>query len=467
MDIASDDNEVELSQRQTRELAVGFVQALVACSQWPHSAYLKYFVKLLFDTNCSHETIQKVSEITDRSESYLYDIKSRGTASRNIFGMPYPVGTARPHRAVDSTIQKFLILHSRAKSNYRVLDSHVGIDLRASFNEFEHDESQSVSGKVAAISKEKIDKIRKHLHIRKCPHDFFDLFSCEKCRPGFVEAKLRELEVLPKDSIPYRQLKAEINGIEIHHHISKSQQKAYHQLLKNLKGTEAIAIADFGKVVTAADRCPLFVIVVVTVDFNELTQSKKYVYDHFLYGSKSQMFKNWDGAQICLQDFFRTVAATRYSKIDFFHDSYYGDFRNVNMLLFYGIMSEVYGIELVAHYFGAKHGKFLCDGFIGTGKRMIRCDLQFMKGDDIFDRFFAYKTFARIKRTSVKLLEDGIDDNLEDYVYQANKTSKIGKLGISRYYAFAFPSRGRVRAAVTSEHLENGVFDEFDVSPAL
>jgi len=206
---------------------------------------------------------------------------------------------------------------------------------------------------------------------------------------------------------------------------------------------------------------------VVTVDLDHQNQQKKYKYDHYLYGSKIGMFKNWNGAQICLQDFFRTVVAGRYSRMDIFHDSYYGDFRNANMLLFYGLMSEVYEITLFAHYFSSKHGKFLCDGFFGTGKRMIRCDLQFMKGDDIFDRFFAYKTFARIRRTSVKLFDDSIEDNIDDYIYKASKNSKIGSLGISRYYAFSFPSRGRVRAALTSNLLENGTFEEFDVFPEL
>jgi len=66
MDI-DEDLSITLNQQQIFELAIAFVQVLAACSQSPHSAFLKFFVQLLFMCGCSHETIVKVSEITHRT----------------------------------------------------------------------------------------------------------------------------------------------------------------------------------------------------------------------------------------------------------------------------------------------------------------------------------------------------------------------------------------------------------------
>lgn len=93
---------------------------------------------------------------------------------------------------------------------------------------------------------------------------------------------------------------------------------------------------------------------------------------------------------------------------------------------------------------------------VGTGNRIIRCHLQFLPSDQYYDRFFVYKAFARIKRTTVKLLSMPEGGDMDDFVFKAKEHSKIAE-GIGSYYSFAFPQEGRVQCALSSIALEQRV----------
>ena len=86
---------------------------------------------------------------------------------------------------------------------------------------------------------------------------------------------------------------------------------------------------------------------------------------------------------------------------------------------------------------------------------MIRSQLQFLTSSEHFDRFFAYKVFGRIKRTTVKVLSLENDQTLDDYVFRSKAATKIGD-GIHFYYSFSFAAENAVRCAFTSHLHDSG-----------
>jgi hypothetical protein len=99
----------------------------------------------------------------------------------------------------------------------------------------------------------------------------------------------------------------------------------------------------------------------------------------------------------------------------------------------------------MAEFFASCHGKYIADALVGTESRLLKYDLQFIGPDEPFDSEFVYKVFGRIRETTVFILMGDV----EDFIITSKKT-KIGPLGISRYYSFAFPSPGEIRCSVIS-----------------
>lgn len=95
---------------------------------------------------------------------------------------------------------------------------------------------------------------------------------------------------------------------------------------------------------------------------------------------------------------------------------------------------------------------------------MIRCELQFMTSTEHFDRFFAYKVFGKIKRTTVKILTLADDQTMDDYLFYCKSGTTIGE-GIHAYYAFSFPRQGELRCGYSSESLDSGHFTIANVAP--
>jgi hypothetical protein len=114
-------------------------------------------------------------------------------------------------------------------------------------------------------------------------------------------------------------------------------------------------------------------------------------------------------------------------------------------------MTPRLGVRLHANAWGDHHGKFLCDAFFGTGKRLVAYNLNLIGSEEPFDRKFVYKVFGKIKHTCVVILRP----NFGDFAISAKPQSFIGGLGISNYCGFRFPETlGTVECAVTSNLLD-------------
>ncbi len=169
-------------------------------------------------------------------------------------------------------------------------------------------------------------------------------------------------------------------------------------------------------------------------------------YDYFLYGVDEKSKGKWRFAQCAYQHYFKNCGLER---LDLFNDTYTGDFRNANNLLFFSISKFYYSIEIFSHFWGELHGKMLADAFFGTGSRMVKYSLNFILPGEVFDYMFVYKTFAKIKNTLVIILKP----NFGRYTIKAAKDSRIGEHGITFYHCFSFPAPGVVIPALTSELL--------------
>jgi hypothetical protein len=97
---------------------------------------------------------------------------------------------------------------------------------------------------------------------------------------------------------------------------------------------------------------------------------------------------------------------------------------------------------------------------------MIRSELQFMTSTEHFDRFFAYKVFGKIKRTTVKILSMEDIENIDSYLFYTKSSTKIGE-GIHLYYSFSFSSEGKVLCAHSSSELEDGGATPVEIEPLL
>lgn len=317
-------------------LAEAFVHAILQSSISPHSHYLQYFVRILHELHADRNILEFIAQISGRSLDYLRELRVRGPQKdSDMFAVSYRPGTQRPRHAVDSLIERFLILKSRCMSTYRVLDAHVGVDIATEFFEFiQSERPDAASYQFMRVTEKHIDKVRRRIHVRRCPHEYLDVYSCDCCREG-VRDNLAAKLISDPDNLT---LQTELTQLDLHIAQKKAQISYYFRRLRELGPNEAIAIIDHSKSMSMKDRYPLCAIVVVT----RPQGSEKYVYDHYLYGTNTGYAGTWKMAQIALQDFFRT-SGSRYSRIDMFHDSFYGDFRNSYMMLFYSIASHAFG----------------------------------------------------------------------------------------------------------------------------
>jgi hypothetical protein len=328
-----DSAEIVIPAEAETALAEAFVVAIVKCTQSERSHYLQYFVQILHEIHAPSNIFEYVAHISGRSLKYLRDLLWRGPEDDEI-ARAAPSGVQRPRRPVDSAIEQFLTMKSRCVRNYRVLDAHVGVDLAAEFFEFiSHLQPATASYQYLTVTEKHIDKIRKSLHVRRCPHEYLDVYSCDLCRLGVRDNLVSKLKADPTNS----ELHAQLTQLDYHVELKTSQISYYFERLRRLQEQEAIAIIDHSKAMSMTDRYPLTAIVVITKN----ADTHKYVYDHFLYGTSVGYAGTWKMAQIALQDFLRTFGS-RFRRIDIFHDSFYGDFRNHYMLLFYSIAVEAF-----------------------------------------------------------------------------------------------------------------------------
>lgn len=313
-------------------LAEAFVAAVLEASSNPRSHYLQHFVRILHEIHADSNTMEYIARLSGRSLDYLRDLRLRGPLLD--LAVSYRPGTQRPRRAIDSVIERFLILKSRCKTNFRVLDAHVGVDIAAEFFEFVLGENPAAASyQFSAVTEKHINKMRRRIHVRLCPHEYLDVYSCDCCREGVREYLRAKMLADPLNL----ELQAELTQLDLHIAVKKAQISYYFHRLRDLRADEAIAIIDHSKSMSMQDRYPLCAIVVIT----KPVDSDKYVYEHYLYGAAVGYAGTWKMAQIALQDFFRTVGV-RYRRIDMFHDSFYGDFRNSYMMLFYSIATHAF-----------------------------------------------------------------------------------------------------------------------------
>lgn len=333
--------------------AIAFATLIVQSSAaGPHSHFLTHFVRVVGGIGLDNDTLgvvlRHIAEISGRSLRYVqWLVSSASEESESPFSAAYPTGVRRVHHEIEDRISAFLICNSRLKGNYRVMDAHVGIDLAASFVEWlqrEDNELALSARNYTHVTERHIEKIRRRIHVRRCAHDYFDMYTCQLCRSGVQEEAQAQYENDPNCAIKA----AHLHKILLHKMLVKQQMQYYYQRLRSLGDDEAIVIIDHSKEVTAMDRCPLCVLVIITKHAQSSNAKPKYVYDHAIYGTATGMAGNWRFAQIALQDYLR-LSACRYRRLDIFHDSYYGDFRNANMLLFYSIAAHVFGTDDLDH----------------------------------------------------------------------------------------------------------------------
>jgi hypothetical protein len=167
-------------------LAEAFVWAVLQASTNNRSYYLQHFVHILHEIHADSNTMEYIAQISGRSLSYFRDLSTRGPSKESDhFTVSRRPGEQRPRRTVDNLIERFLVLNSRCKGAYRILDAHVGVDIATEFFEFRRGEVPvAASYQFCAVTEKHINKVRRRVHVRLCPHEYLDVYSCDCCREG-------------------------------------------------------------------------------------------------------------------------------------------------------------------------------------------------------------------------------------------------------------------------------------------
>ncbi len=221
---------------------------------------------------------------------------------------------------------------------HRILDARPGADIHVTYQEWLIEKGFTPK----SVSDKYLDKIRRSKHIWVSPHNKEDPYSCRDCRHGRLDELTSEYNaVVDKTSLIAREALANIERIKIHKQIVIAQFEYFHKRKRELKEGEGIAILDFSSQVTntaedsdLGSRALLFAIVSVTMVEGKIR------YDYLLYGVDRKTKGKWPFAQCALQHYFRTCGLKR---VDLFHDTYSGDFRNANNLIFYSVAKFYYG----------------------------------------------------------------------------------------------------------------------------
>lgn len=320
------------------EIAEAFAQAfalcLEKCSNKPQSFLFQYLIKKIHESSTlSVENWGWIASATNRTTDYLLRIAR--SVEDDVFWTFSRTPLAKRAKVVNTgAIEEFFLEKSKLSSDagHRILDAHVGVDIKCHFLDWSNDDDHSVS-------ETDLEKYRKRLHIWKPPHNVEDLYSCKLCRKGhleFLETKFDSAEY--KQSREAQNLELDIRDLKVHRIIVKAQFEYFRMKRKSLAAGEAIIIIDFSKEATAENRAILFAI----VEISRSGEGKERLL-YFLYGCDEKSKASWPFAQVALQHYFFSRAKGLFHRCDVFFDSAYCDFRNANMLLFWSLAQHYYG----------------------------------------------------------------------------------------------------------------------------
>jgi hypothetical protein len=332
----------EFPENLERAFANAFYLCLALASSETRSPTLRLFIALLDSrSSLTPDHWSWLGRVLNRSPDYLRTLRTkveRDEVEEYLHG--HPPTRERNHDATG--LEKFLLENSKlaADKGHRVTEARTAPDIHMAFMDWEKKHGLEEKD----VANRYLVKIRRKLHIWASPHSTVDKFSCGNCRHGQLESLKTTLNGMDPFSLEYEELKAKIESIEIHREIVHAQFRYYHKRLVDLKEGEGVAIGDFSSQVSdkpektdpsdLGTRVLLFVLVLITKDNGHLC------YNYYLYGVDEKSKGKWPFAQCAIEHFLLNCKLIR---LDWFFDTYSGDFRNANNMLFFSIAKKHYG----------------------------------------------------------------------------------------------------------------------------
>jgi hypothetical protein len=404
------------------------------------SHYLQYFFSLLGSLGeLSENAVQWLAAQLHRSPVYLRVLSQLPLADNPLLTTARPPTETRTHSRGELEASRFLIAYSQPRRGFRVL-SAIFASLEVEYHTWLDENAPDAD----RVSVEHLERLRHIQHIRVCPHDPRDEYSCPICRKRRRRDWVEVLQREPRGSLAALTALQEEMECNEHDLIVRAQWRYWHQLLHHLLSDEAVLVIDYTQFLAEEGRGCLLIISMIARD-----PGGDLHYEYYMYGAPSGSGHSVGFTQAALQHLF---SSHWFRSVYIWSDSSTSDFRNAHMLLFYSLLQPQHNTIIQAHFYARHHGKSTSDAAAGAGRRRLRCILR-LHQNDVYNPEFVFRVFAGNRHTTVLELE--LD---QTYVVRAAERTSIGEFGITQCYAFSFPTTGTVNAAISSELLNGGQF---------